>query len=237
MPASTDPAQRSFRRRGALIALAVVMLGALAIGLWPGAVNPRRSDFPIVTLPVLQCAAVALTAFGLLIWPVIVLADCRKGRSPSARALAGDGATFLAVASPVIVLGAMFADATATDSVRTVLYLVALWPMAAGAGLALSKPALRTMALLGMLIVTLALPAAQYVVEEWIASPVSAPARLLGHLGPLTAVWQVADARQASLLPEPVWPAIVWLAVGMLGWLTALIIKQTGIARDTTSRC
>lgn len=214
--------------------LAVLLL-ALAAGLWPEAIYPPRYGQQPVLLPALQTVAIAQAGFALLVYPLAVLRRAaREPQTPARRPLrsaAAEVALFFLVAAPFYFVGAFLADAVWPDVVRAVLYLACVWAFALAAGLLLrTRPVARTPVVLALVLIALALPAACYLVMEFLAPMdpgvyqfMAPPARLawLWHLGPFTNAWLAAASRGPSPLPTPLWPCLLWLAgAGLCLFLT-----------------
>ncbi|MHC4986261.1 MAG: hypothetical protein ACYTFO_08925, partial [Planctomycetota bacterium] len=70
------------------------------------------------------------------------------------------------------------------------------------------------------------LPAASYVAGEWMVLSPGGPAEALARLSPVLFGWRVAASRQATIFPEPLWPALVWLAAGIAAVLMALWVPH-----------
>ena len=196
-----------------------VMLAGLALGLWPRAVTPRVN--PTFPPPTLQAMVAALGVFLLLIWPLRVLARSARGATDTGGRLAVEGLTYLLAATPLLAIAAHLADANVTDVARSILWLLALWPLAFGAALWLRRST-PELVLMDLLLIVLGLPAAAYVAGEWMVLSPGGPAEALARLSPVLFGWRVAASRQATVLPHPVWPMLVWLAVGLAAVLIAL---------------
>ena len=117
-------------------------------------------------------------------------------------------AVYLLVAAPFYVAAVVLADATETDIIRTVLCVASLMPLAWAAGAWLRGGAVRSVTLLGLLLVALGLPAAWYIAVEFL--PAVGSAEWLWHLSPATFAWDNAASHGASSLPQPLWAFCVW---------------------------
>ena len=193
-----------------MLAYLAFCLAGLAAGIWPEAIYPSRADVLSAPLPALRTLAVAQVAFILLVYPLV--AGARAGRCdarywPEAVV---ESLALLAAAGPFYVAAAFLADATAVDAVRTAICAGSLWPAAWLAGWMLRRPGARTPTVLALVVVTLGLPAAYYLVLEFL--PVY-PAEWLWRLGPVTFAWETASSRRPDVLPSPVWAMFVWPVV------------------------
>jgi hypothetical protein len=202
---------------GAVVLQLCVIVASLAAGFFPDAIAPDIDGVAAKTLPVLSCLATGQAAYLLLIWPLAV------GPGRPLRSLLASLAMCLAISLPAWALAAVVSDAIAADVVRTLLYLLMLWPLSMVIARGQSGRRCRTIALLGMLIVTLGLPAGYYIVREFISSSPFGVAERIWQLGPLTASWDIATPRAGPWLPEPMWAMLVWpvlagvIAVGSMG--------------------
>jgi hypothetical protein len=220
MSASTEPARAgdgsgrpllaAAWRRGGLIYLAWC-LGSLAAGLWPEAIYPSRRDAIPAPLPALQSLAAGQALFILLVHPLILLARARRGGRRYWGETILESLTWLFVTLPFYVAAAWLADATAADVVRAAVCLLLLWPVAWSAGRALQRWKAARPAILLLLLLVAAMPAAWYLAREFLRPM---PARWLRDLAPATYLWQAAGSRAGELLPRPFWPAAVHLALG-----------------------
>ena len=207
-------------RPGGLIYLAVCALALLA-GLFPQYIYPPR-NIQAAPLPTLSALATAQALFILVGWPVLCLWRTQHGtiRNYAAESVT-EAVALLVVTAPLYLAAAWLADATALDATRTVLTLLALWPLAISAGaLMRARLALRPAVMLALLVLA-ALPAVWYIWREFLGAM---PAGWLWNLAPATFTWQTAAGRTPELIPSPAWPPAVWLAAAAaLGTLSALI--------------
>jgi len=200
-------------------------LAGLAAGLWPEAVFLSRDPAAGAPLPTLKTLAASQIAFGLLVWPLVVLARAQRG--PRRRYWGGAVAEmiiYLVLAGPFYVAAAYLADAVATDVVRSAIYVACVWTLAvaAGAQLGSGKPGRVVVVLV---LAALGLPAAHYVALEFI-TPESA--RLLGRLSPATFAWSASASRGPSWYPQPLWAAIVWPAAAAAGVFLFMLLPGRG---------
>jgi len=164
---------------------------------------------------------VALVVFWLLVWPLLVLARTARGPVASGGRLAVEALAYLLAATPLLAIAAYLSDADVVDVTRSVLWLLTLWPLAVGAALWL-KRSTPELVLMDMLLIVLGLPAASYIIGEWIVLSPGGPAEALARLSPVLFGWRVAASRQSAIVPSPLWPTGVWLAAGMATVLIAL---------------
>ena len=199
------------------------MLAALALGVWPRAVTVRVN--PTFPPPALQALVVALVVFLLLVWPLMVLARSARGAPDRGGRLAVEGLAYLLAATPLLAIAAYLADATVADVARSLLWVAALWPLATGAGLWLSRST-PELVLMDLLLIVLGLPAAAYVAGEWMVLSPGGPAAALARLSPVLFGWRIAASRQVPVLPSPLWPMLMWLAAGIAAVLMALWVPH-----------
>lgn len=132
---------------------------------------------------------------------------------------------YLLLASPLYVLAAYLADATATDALRSVLQTMLLWPAVWALGYLMAhRPAARATAMIGALAAILAFPAGVYILREFL--PVfNGP--WLWHLSPVTFAWQTAASRVDTLWPTPTWATLVWPALAAVTMLVSLMTNRS----------
>jgi len=208
-------------RPGGVIYL-VLCLAGLAAGLWPDAIYPSHVDVRPAPLPVLQTLALAQVAFVLLVLPLLAAGEHQRsgGRDYVVR-MGLASAVYLWVAAPCYVAAFFLADATETDITRAILCVASLMPLAWAAGAWLAGRAGRPVALLGLLLVAMGLPAGYYIAIEFLA-PVGS-AEWVWRLAPATFTWDNAASRGASALPKPLWAFCVWpIAAAVVGLLRVM---------------
>jgi len=206
-------------RPGGLIYLAVCALALLA-GLFPQYVYPPRG-IQAAPLPTLSALALGQALFIIAVWPVLCLWRCQQGaiRHYAAESIT-EALALLVAAAPLYLAAAWLADATALDVARTILTLLALWPLAISAGaLMRARPALRPAVMLAMLVLA-ALPAVWYIWREFLGAM---PADWLWDLAPAALAWQNAAGPAPALIPTPAWPPAVWLAAAAALWTAAAL--------------
>ena len=207
-------------RPAGLIYLAVCLLGLLA-GLYPEAVYPPRQPVLAAPLPALQALVTAQTLCILLVHPLILLRRADRGQlGRYGPETVLESLVWLLATTPLYVAAAWLSDATATDVLRSVVFLLCLWPLTWAAGSVLRhRRAARPAVLIGLLAVA-ALPAGYYILREFLRV---FPAEWLWDLAPATYAWQTAGARTADLLPAPAWPLAVWPALAAAIWTAAAL--------------
>jgi len=207
--------------RPAGILYLAVCLAALAVGLWPDAVYPSRSNYRPAPLPTLQTLAVGQAAFILLVHPLVLLRRRDKAARPEhedARAFLASAVLetlgMLAATAPFYAAAAWLADATVGDVLRAALYAACLWPTAwAGAWCMIRRPRWASAVVLGLLLAALGLPAAWYVAREFL--PAVGDAGWLWRLAPATFAWDNAASRLPNAAPEPLWALLAWPAIAV----------------------
>ncbi len=223
MSASTEPAQierepvQAWRPAGLL--LLAIMLAGLAIGLWHESALPPAHEPTDNRSPVLQILSVALVAFFLVTYPLVLLWRARRPIPSQSywRAVLPESAMFGVVAGVFLAIAAFLADAAVLDVARTVLYLLALLPLTWLAGLCFHQRRRGTwLVLLGLILAAAGLPAAWYVSAEFF--PPRA-AGLLGQLSPAMLAWRTAESRLDAVLPDPLWAWGVWPALALAGYV------------------
>ncbi len=232
MSATTEPnpgrsthAWSAVWRPGALVYLAM-LLGGLAAGLWPQYIYPAQRNHP-VPLPALQCLIAAQAAFFILVFPLFLRRSASPGAGDASGAVtaiagphgpgcwcrylaaaAAQTIVLVVIAAPFYVLAAYLADATATDVLRAVVYIVSICPLAWWGGWALARSGgAVTAALLVLLTAGLGLPAAWYIARDFFNSSAAAT---LWRIAPALEAWNAAASRSEGLLPVPAWPVIVF---------------------------
>ena len=235
MSASTDPALPGGVLAAAWRPAGVLYLGfllaGLASGLWHDAIFPSRDSLQPAPLPVLQSLAVAQVAFVLLAYPMVLLRRSRRTSGVPAASVRTfwpetivESSVYLLLAVPFYAVGAYLADATATDAVRTGLYLAGLLPLAWAAGAHFTDRRRGTSIVVLLLAITaLGVPAAYYIALEFFPS---GSGRWLRELAPATFAWRTGAARQDWWLPWPRWPWLLWPAVATVAISASLMVPK-----------
>jgi hypothetical protein len=204
--AETRPAGRGFW----LAAQLAILLGALAAGLWPGAIHP--SSLRPAPLPLLHAVAAGLVVCMLTVTPLS--AAGRACRAAPIRKPLAELTVVVVFSTPAGVVGLWLGDLPGLALGRVGLYLLTLLPLSsAGAGW-MARRRGGGWVLTALLGVVLALPGAWYVGADFF---LGTDATWLWHLAPMTRIWQLAGDRGSQLLAGPAWAWLVWPAVGLAG--------------------
>ncbi len=209
---------------GMVVSQLCVLVASLAAGLFPEFIVPSVDGLAPQTSPVLSCVALGQGAFLLLIWPLTASAHRLS-------TLVGMLAMSLLISLPGIILAAVISDGTGRDVVRTIIVLLLLWPLALAAARWMSRPTGRPVALLGLLTVVIGLPAAYYIVREFVAASPLGVVERIWQVGPLTAAWAAAATRTSHWLPRPMWAALLWPVVAAVALLIGIIGDRRTSAR------
>ncbi len=138
------------------------MLGALALGLWPGALHPMAGSG--TTLPALRIVAAGQAVFIVLIHPALLAR--RSGNLYRLWAL--HLAIMLSVSVPFLVVSAYVSDAVAVDVVRVTIYGLFLWLIVPASATLIRAGGLRTtLSMLVLVIMGAGLPAAWYIMMDF----------------------------------------------------------------------
>ena len=228
MPACTERPRRAtdcLWRGVGVVYLAVLLVG-LGAGLWPGVVHHSQAHRTGAPLPTLQAVAVAQSAFLLLAWPISLAfrSDGRRGPPRPAEAI-GELALLIVAAIPFYLAAGYFSDAALADMVRTAAAVCGGLPLALAAGLWMvrCRPA-RPAALMAVLILTLGVPAAYYIVREFLGAASAGSVGVLWQISPITFAWSAGRSQVRHWVPQPVWPLAVWGLVAVAGVLMNLVI-------------
>lgn len=200
----------------------LTLLAGLAAGIWPQWIIPSLTESMAAPRCALQTLAVSQVLFLLIVQPIVVIHRADHGRiGRYGRAAVAEAAGYLVVSAPAYLVAAFLSDAVFGDAVRSLVYVAAvgLLPGAAGAVLAARRCG-RWVLLLGLQIVALGMPVAQYIALEFV------PGTNLGRLwfaSPATMAWGAAASRAGGLLPHPPWALGLWpaaaVAVLAVHWL------------------
>jgi len=214
-------------RPAGLLYLAACLAG-LAAGLYPEAIYPSRRDVVPAPLPALQALATAQVLFILIVHPLIVLrrADFGRIRRYGPETIV-ESVTWLIATVPLYVAAAYLADATATDVLRTVLYVACLWPVAWAAGAILRRCRAARAPLLLLLLIVAAGPALFYVLREFM--PLY-PSDWLWQAAPATAAWDAAASRAPNPFPQPLWSLLLWPAFALCLFGASLVVRSRAAA-------
>ncbi len=208
----------------------VVCLGALAIGLWPGAVVAEYGAPNSVPLPVLQCLAVAQVGFILLVYPLILmrrsLRDSEKSKKLCPLQMAIESFVMMLTAAPLYVIGTYLSDGVFADAVRLWLYLAGIFPLGWLAGMHLAR-GWRIGAMLGAVLIALGLPAGFYIAAEFAPSA----AIVMRRIAPAIFAWDVASPRGPTYWPDPLWAWFIWPGVAILATAALWTINRHNSCR------
>ena len=209
-------------RPAGVLYLALCLAG-LAAGLFPEVIVPWRHGVRAAPVPALAGVAVGQVAFIFLVYPLVWMRRSLRGSEKVCPLVAGlESSVLMLVAVPLYAAGAWFADAVVIDVVRVALYVGLLWPVAWAAGAWLARGTGRTVVLLVLSIAALGLPAAWYIVAEFM------PARSIDWLwfvAPATAAWSAA-ARTGAVIPSPLWSWLAWPALAAVAGLALLLLPR-----------
>lgn len=209
---------------------ALIALAGLLAGLWPDSLFASSADFRPATLPALRTLAVALGAYFLLAYPLIV--QRRYERNAPRAGLLGylvESLVFLWIAIPFLTVAAWVSDANLLDVGRVVLAVAALLPVGASLGVILSKPLATAWGLLAMLLLAIGGPIAGYLAADFLPVEAMAWRETIWTLSPLTWLWEQGTPGE-SLWPEPLWAWAIW--PGAAG-LVSLVLLGLAPRRDT----
>ncbi len=200
----------------------LMCLAGLAVGLWPGAVWPTSPDSQPAPLPTLQCLAVSQVIFFLLARPAVSL---WRNREIGFVAFLVELVGLALMTVPLLVLCSWFADATLKDCGRTVMIVAAFSPLGWVAGRLLRVQSIRGPVLLGLVTITLGLPAVVYIFREF-CSQLSVG--WLWRISPVAMAWDGASPRQPVLLAETYWYCrlLFWPIVAAAIFLTQAIVSN-----------
>lgn len=197
-----------------------VSLAALAAGLWPKTVVPLGCLAAISVPPTLQTLAAGQSLFFLLAYPLILAQRAEKrnfaGRNFVGISLLETAGMFLA-AGPLAFLAAWLGDAAPRDVVRAMLAVAAVCPVGIGGGHLLARPRWRSAVLTVLLAISLGLPGAAYLAEDFVLADGSWEA--LREISPLLYIWRSAAVRQSVWLPHPTWAWLSWPTFSAAGGL------------------
>ena len=209
-------------RPGGLIYLAVLLAGTAA-GLWSEAIHPSQEAAVSSVLPTLKTLSIAQAMFILLVYPLVSLWRLEAEAPPFWPVMIGESAVCMLLSLPFYLVCGYLADATVTDVGRVAIYAGLLWPVGWIASRAVRLPRARAVMVLFVLLLTLGGPAIYYITLEFLNS---AGASTVFHACPLTFLWELADARQASLWPRPVWASLLWPGAFIVGALAMISIRR-----------
>jgi hypothetical protein len=186
--------------------LAILATG-MGLGLYATALFPGETQGP-APLPTLPFVAIAQALFFLLVWPVAI-----STRKEETRAILELPLLFL-LAIPFLIVATFLGNATIGDLLRSQLAVLTLVPISLVAGGLLRRPPWRSSLLLGLLAITLLLPALCYCVLDFLDAPLAVT---LYRAAPVTFVYTAATSNGAWPY-NPLWAWTHWiLLAGVLG--------------------
>lgn len=215
------PATRSTSQIWRMVGLfyLVILLVALAAGLWPESVYPHHYEPQSAPLTTLRATAVAQVAFILLIYPLSILGRLHRGTQPVAsenywKPVLTESAMFLLVGGIFYVPAAYLANATVFDTVRTALYIASLFPLSWVAGAYfIRRPRATAGVILLLVVIALGLPAAYYISLEFLKP---GPNRWIEALSPALFAWKTSAPRLGTITPQPLWAWLTWPGIALL---------------------
>jgi hypothetical protein len=211
---SNIPLDKSWRPAGILYLF--MCLAGFLCGLWPQAIyiSPDGEMKTGAPLPVLQALVVSQVVYFLLIYPLVVF------RRPDRRAAVCllELAALAVMTIPFYSAAAALSDSTATDCIRAGLLILAMCPLSIAAGRLMKVEVMRTAVLLGLCVVCLGLVPVYYIFIEFIPGLESG---WCAHIAPVIFAWNSCASRGDTLMPIPIWPSMVWLALGAAALLVS----------------
>jgi hypothetical protein len=187
--------------------LSIVSAG-LATGLYADALFVGETQGP-APLPTLPFVAIAQAIFFLLVWPVAL--STRKEDTPPIRELL----LLFVLAIPFLIIATFLSNATASDLLRSQVAVLTLVPLSLVAGQLLRRPPWRSALLLGLLAITLLLPALCYCVLDFLDAPLAVT---LYRAAPVTFVYTAATSNGAWS-DNPLWAWTHWPLLAGILWL------------------
>ena len=190
-----------------ILYLAILATG-MVLGLYADALFPGETQGP-APLPTLPFVAIAQALFFLLVWPVAL--SPRKEETRAIRELL----LLFALAVPFLIVAAFLGNATAGDLLRSQVAVLTLVPISLVAGWLLRRPPWRSGLLLGLLAITLLLPALCYCVLDFLDAPLAVT---LYRAAPVTFVYTAALSNGAWS-DNPLWAWTLWILLAGALWL------------------
>ena len=190
-----------------ILYLAILATG-MVLGLYADALFPGETQGP-APLPTLPFVAIAQAMFFLLVWPV-ALSTRKEETQPILELL-----LLFALAVPFLIVAAFLGNATAGDLLRSQVAVLTLVPISLVAGWLLRRPPWRSGLLLGLLAITLLLPALCYCVLDFLDAPLAVT---LYRAAPVTFVYTAALSNGAWS-DNPLWAWTLWILLAGALWL------------------
>jgi hypothetical protein len=187
--------------------LAILATG-MVLGLYADALFPGDTQGP-APLPTLPFIVIGQALFFLLVWPVAL-----STRKEETRAILELPLLFL-FAIPFLIVATFLSNATTGDLLRSQVAVLTLVPISLVAGWLLRRPPWRSALLLGLLAITLLLPALCYCVLDFLDAPLAVT---LYRAAPITFVYTAATSNGAW--PDnPLWAWTHWPLLAGILWL------------------
>ena len=190
-----------------ILYLAILATG-MVLGLYADALFPGETQGP-APLPTLPFVVIAQVLFFLLVWPVALSTRKEKTRAILELLL------LFALAVPFLIVAAFLGNATAGDLLRSQVAVLTLVPISLVAGWLLRRPPWRSGLLLGLLAITLLLPALCYCVLDFLDAPLAVT---LYRAAPVTFVYTAALSNGAGS-DNPLWAWTLWILLAGALWL------------------
>ena len=196
------------------VAWLAVSVVALAAGLFPELIVPSQAAAGAMPLAVMRTLAVGEVGFLWLIYPLILARrPAIGGRRRAVVDAFGEAVLWMIVAAPLWATAAYLSDGTLQDALRSVLSVLAAFPVAwALAALFRRGASGVSVATLVAVLAVFGGVAGDYLVvmfgpaaPEWIESAF-----------PVTFAWSAAAQRQVSWTPQPLWAWVMWPAAGFV---------------------
>ena len=192
-----------------------ILAAGMVLGLDADALFPRETQGP-APLPVLPFVVIGQAIFFLLVWPVAL--STRQQESHPIREV---GLCFL-LTVPFLIVAAFLSNATVADVLRSQVAVLTLIPLSWVAGSLLRRPPWRSGLLLGLLAITLLLPALCYCVLDFLDAPLAVT---LFRAAPVTFVYTAA-ASNGEWSSNPLWAWTHWVLLAGLLWLIGSRTKR-----------
>lgn len=225
-------------RATGVVFLVVSLLGLAAGAFWEFFLPVYRT-LNIPNPPTLQVLISVQAVFLVMFWPLLM--GQRRYRRIGAMLFraAVKYVIFLAASVPLYVIAAWLSDATATDVIRSLLYLSAVAAGALGMGLWVrtGRTAIITAVTLAGALIGLGGPVMYYLLAE--LTDAAGSVGWLWWASPATCAFESAAARAANWYPTPIWAWSLWPVVGAVLTFAFLLVgsdRSAGPAGDHRDR-
>ncbi len=217
------PSKYGWRAAGAVFLL--VSLLALAAGAFWEFFLPAHQMGTRTGPPALQMLISTQAVFLVMFWPLLVGRRQYRRIGVFLFRSVVEYVIFLAVSVPLYVVAAYLSDATATDVIRSLLYLSAVAVGALGLGLWVQagRAAIVTVVTLAGALVAVGMPVMYYLLAELTAA---GSVGWLWWASPATCAFESAAARAANWYPTPLWAWALWPVVGVVLFLVHELKKK-----------